>query len=335
VTDDAPRWFDDDTQPPSGSRRLPTLLVAAVVPWLVLAVVLVRGAAAPTGPEGALGAGVTPTSDEDPHHHQDAPTVGSPPPGSAVPPAPAPHDDHAPGPDHTSAHGSDDDHGAVPSAPLADDAHLDRRVPADHPTRVAQGVAEALVLAITRAWLSDAGPDLDVPGIEVDRRGYLEHVAVERITLEGDSLAVATVTVVVLDRDGDRYGGASVRRAAVPLRVTETTVHPAGQPWWLPDALDLTPQPPEATAVDDEAVTLAVAEALDAAGYRDPSVDELAVVDGGTVLASVTASVAGGVPVRSDVWLRLETDGTAAVLGHHEDDTTGPARPTPRTGDVP
>jgi hypothetical protein len=306
VTDDAPRWFDDDTEPPTRSRRLPTLLVAAVVPWLVLGAVLLRGAAVPTGPDDALGAGAGPTGDEDPGQQ---PPVGGPPRGSTVPPDPGAHDDHG-------------DRGGVPPAPLADDVHPDGRVPADHPTRVSHGVAEALVVAITRAWLSDAGPDLEVPGIEVDRGGYLEHVAVERIALEGNSLAVATVTVVVLDRDGDRYGGASVRRAAVPLRVTATTVHPAGQPWWLPAALDLTPQPPEATAVDDEAVTRAVAEALDAAGYRDPSVDELAVIDGGTVLASVTASVAGGVPVRSDVWLRLEADGTAAVLGHHEDDTT-------------
>jgi hypothetical protein len=320
VTDDAPRWLDDDTEPPSGPRRLRTLLVVAVVPWLVLGVVLLRGATVPTGADGTLDAGAAPATGADPG--QDVPSVGGSPPGSSVPPGPAPHDDHAPVSDHASAHGSDHDDADAPPAPLASDAGLDGRVPADHPTRVAHGVAEALVVAITRAWLSDAGPDLEVQGIEVDRSGYLEHVAVERIALEGDSLAVATVTVVVLDRDGDRYDGATVRRAAVPLRVTATTVHPAGQPWWLPAALDLTPQPPEAAAVDDAAVTLAVAEALDAAGYRDPTIGELAVADGGTVVASVTASVAEGVPVRSDVWLRLDADGTATVLGHHEDDTT-------------
>jgi hypothetical protein len=299
VTDDAPRWFDDDAEPPARSRRLPTLLVAAVVPWVVLAVVLLRADPAPPGSDPTLHDHDTDHDSEDPDHDSEDP------------------DDDSGDPDDLE-HGP----GSEASSTLPQELHDDGSVPLEHPTRVAHGVAEALAVAITRAWLSDAGPDLDVEGVEVDRSGYLEHVAVERIVLEGDSLAVATVTVVLLDRDGDRYAGASVRRAAVPLRVTATTVHPAGQPWWLPSALDLRPQPPETATVDDEAVTAAVREALDAAGYREPEVDDLAVTDGGTLVASVTASVPDGGSVRSSVWLHLGADGRATVLGHREDDTT-------------
>jgi hypothetical protein len=318
VTDDAPRWFDDDAEPPARSRRLPTLLVAAVVPWVVLAVVLLRGVPTPTATDDALGAGTVTATADDQDPPEDVPPVAGPPPGSGV--TTSDGDDH----DHATDHPTEHDHGpdAGPLASPPEDAHVDGRAPLDHPTRVAHGVAEALVIAIARAWLSDAGPDLEVEGVEVDRSGYLEHVAVERIVLEGDSSAVATVTIVVLDRDGDRYVGATVRRAAVPLHVTATTVHPAGQPWWLPSPLDLTPRPPETAPVEDEAVSAAVREALDAAGYRDPTVDELAVTDEGTLVASVTTSLPDGVPVRSAVWLRVGADGAATVLGHHEDDTT-------------
>jgi hypothetical protein len=329
VTDDAPRWFDDVAEPPARSRRLPTLLVAAVVPWIVLAVVLLRGAPAPSATDDPLGAGVVTAPADDHYPDQHVPPAAGSSPGNG--PSTTPGDGHDHATDHsrdhthdhdTPSHDADDSPDAGSSASPPEDRPVDGRDPLDHPTRVAHGVAEALVVAIARAWLSDAGPDLEVEGVEVDRGGYLEHVAVERIALEGDSSAVATVTVVVLDRDDDRYVGASVRRAAVPLHVTATTVHPAGQPWWLPSALDLTPQPPETAPVDDEAVTAAVRDALEAAGYRDPTVDDLAVTDGGTLVASVSTSLPDGVPVRSDVWLRVGADGAATVLGHHEDDTT-------------
>jgi hypothetical protein len=317
VSDDAPRWFDDD-EPSGRSRRLPLLVLAAVVPWAVLAVVLVR--APGTTPTDRTHAAVTPpspaTADDQPVAPDDQPVAPETPSGTT----------DAAGDDTAAAADTSAD-----AAPLGPGAGHDHRaaegddppeVPADHPTRVAHGVAEALVVAVTRAWLSDAGPDLHVDGVEVDRTGYLEHVAVERIELDGDDLAVATVSVIVLERDAERYTDVALRRAAVPLRVTPTTVHPAGPPWWLPTPPDLVPRPPDTEPLADPELVAATVETLTQAGYRDPAVDSLAVTGGGTLIAEVVAATPAGEQLRGPVWLRIDADGRPVVLGHHEDAAT-------------
>ncbi|MEX1162334.1 MAG: hypothetical protein WEB03_02015 [Nitriliruptor sp.] len=305
MSDETIRWFDDEPDVPTPSRRTRWLLVAAVAPWLVVVLVLVRsGSASPTQvAPAAIGGGPTAASagGADDEHRAD--------------------DDGGDG-----ANGDTDRAVVEPQGSLLDEpasgASQDGHGATDLVTsRVAYGVAEALAVAVTRAWLSDAGPDLPAPGIDVRRGAYLEHVVVERIDLVDPQLAVATVSVVLLERDGDVYGAATLRRVAVPLTVTPSTVHAGGTPWWLATALDLTPVPPETGVNDDPAAPDAAVDALTAAGYRDVTVAGLAVTSTGVVVAEVTATTEAGDRIDGPVWLRSSADGLE-LLGHHRDDRT-------------
>jgi hypothetical protein len=309
VPDESTRWFDDDPEPAPRSRRLPVLLVVAAVPWVLVAALVQRGPAEPqprTAPMAAV----------DQADGSSAPTTGDDPPEpeelDQVPPADG---DGQVGRGELDA---PDDDGQLVPPPVAPTGPRGDAPPS--PTQVLHGVAEALVVAITRAWLSDGGPDVDAPGIEVDRRGYLEHVAVERVELTSPDLAVATVTVVLLGRDGGSYVDAEVRRAAVPLAVEATTVHPAGTPWWLADPVDLTLRPPETEPVEDELVSRTVGDALAAAGFRDTTVRDVRRTGDATLVADVTATTPAGDLVEGDLWLAETADG-AVVLGHHDDAT--------------
>jgi hypothetical protein len=281
---DAPTWFEDDTEGarPQPRRRLVLVLALGAGAWALVALVLVRGA----------------SSDEVPPPTTDVATVPPEPgtPGGGAPPRPVP----GPGPSApwTTHHPSDGAPGgdARPSA------------------LVGRQEAEALALAVVRGWLSDGGPDLAIPGIEVDRRGYLEHAAVESVHAPSRDLVVVRVLAVLLLRDEDRYADAVLRHVAVPLAVTETGARPGGPPWWLPTTPDLSTAPPPTTPVGDPDVADAVAVAMEDAGYRVAVIADLAVSEGGALVARVTATTPSGDEVDGPVWFGRTTDGLA-VLG--------------------
>ncbi len=304
MADETIRWFDDEPEGPPPSRRTRWLLVAAVAPWLVVVLVIARsGPGDPTSvAPAAVAAAQAATGDAD--------DTG----------------DDGTGQDGTGAHPTEQPETAPAGSNTEERSGGGAGVPVDRagdvvPSRIAYGVAEALAVATTRAWLSDAGPDLPAPDIDVHRGAYLEHVVVERIDLVDPQVAVATVSVVLLERDGDVYGGAALRRVAVPLTVTPSTVHVGGSPWWLPTALDLTLVPPDLDAHDDPAASHATTDALTAAGYRDVTVHRLATTAAGIVVAEVEATTGSGDRIDGPVWLRAGGDGLE-LLGHHRDDRT-------------
>lgn len=282
-------WFEDELEAaPRPRRRLLLVLALVATSWVVLALVLVRGDGGETE--------VTPAG------HDHAADLDDPA-GEAPPPDGGDRADEELPPEAT-----------APAPPPTVDAGN---------VTVSREEAEALALAVVRGWLSDGGPDLAVPGIEVDRRAYLEHAAIEGMDLPSDDLAVARVLLVLLIREDDRYVEAAVRRAAVPLTVTPTSVHPGGAPWWLPTAPDLTPVPPTTETVQDPALEDGVLAALAEAGYRDAGVTGLAVTGAGTVVAEVTATTPAGDEVAGPIWLAVTGDGPVVLGGPH----AGPARP--------
>lgn len=279
VTDDGPTWFDDELDDARRPRRRVWLvLAAATLPWLVVATLVVRG-----GPTASAA---------------DAPAAPAPA-GTVDDTAAAPRDRTAPvdGPDDT--------------APTAGSADLAAIAGVGGPS---SGDVTAVATAVARAWLSDAGPDLTVDGVDPDRRAYLEHVTTRRVALPSETTAVVTLSVVLLVRDDDRYVETVVRHVAVPLTVTDEGVRPAGAPWWLPDETVLTPAPPRSTTVDDAEHHVAATRALEGAGYEDVELHELAHGDDELAIATVSARTASGEVVAGEVWL-ARLDETYLALG--------------------
>lgn len=304
---DAPAWFDEEPDAaPRRRRRFVIVAAIAATSWLVLAVVLVRGSggATPAGDPSETAAAPGARADTDPADHEGDGEVAS--------------QDPDGGPGGGAEHGGADEPGAGARAEAAGGAEA---------TGVGREEAEALTIAVVRGWLSDGGPDLAVPGIEVDRSAYLEHVAVESIVVPSEGLAVARALLVLLVRDGDHYTEAIVRRAAVPLTVTPTSVHPGGPPWWLPSAPDLTTVPPEATATAAAEAGDAVTAALEASGYLEVSVTAVTETNGGTLVADVTARTPGGDHVDGPVWLHPTPQGLE-VLGDVGRELPPPVAPT-------
>lgn len=311
---DDPAWFEDEF-PTDGRRprRRVTVLVALIAAsWIVLALVLVR----------SHGAAPTATATEGRSTRVDQPD-----------PDAADASGHDPrGQDPPGAVPGDDAGGTPVTDPGAEAGAAAPPLPEEAVAPVSRDEAEAVAVAVLRGWLSDGGPDLPVPGVAVDRRAYLEHVALEAFDVPSDELAVARMLVVLLLRDGDRYTEAVVRRAAVPLTLATTSVRPGGRPWWLPTGPDLTPDPPDATPVTTAATVADVTAALTAAGYLDATVAEVATTAGGTFVADVTARTPDGDPVEGPVWLHPSPDGLLVLGGPHLRDGSSEA---PRAGEVP
>jgi hypothetical protein len=291
VSDAAP-WFDDDG--PSASRpRRTGVALAIAAPWMVAAAVLVHGATADAdGPSATAAEDVGPEGADDLSDPEDP----------AVEPADVADPD---------VPGSAGPHHETPSAgaPAAGPRDVDPRV-VDGPTTAD---ARTLATIVARAWLSGTGPDLDVPGITPQRGVYLEHVAAGAVEVPGADTAVVTVHLVLLGSSEDRYDEVVVRRAAVPLTVTDDEVHPAGPPWWLPDPPVLTSHLPETVPLDDPDLLAEVTATLADAGVDDAEVIELGRGQGDLLVASVRGAGPHG-PVDGDLWLTQAT-GTPRVLG--------------------
>ncbi|MGH3442584.1 MAG: hypothetical protein ACRDUY_11200 [Nitriliruptorales bacterium] len=172
--------------------------------------------------------------------------------------------------------------------------------------RVAPGAAEAaaVAVAVTRSWLGDAAPALDLGLGTSGIAGYLEHVVVESVDLPLPDLAVVSLLAVMLDAEDDVWTGARTLRLAVPVRLSPEAASPAGSPWLLP-APDLSIDAPDWIAVDDPVEMAAAGAALVAAGYRDVSVDRLERSESWPLRATVTAVAPGAAePAEHTVWLR-------------------------------
>src|SRR5690606_12379514 len=120
--------------------------------------------------------------------------------------------------------------GAAPHAEVAPPQAL--RLPG---ARTSLGLADvaAAAIPVVRAWLSATQP-LAIEGIEQRAYGWLEHATVEAVDYPGMGAAVASVLAVVLPAEGDRWLDARLARIAVPLRIRDGQVLPAGDPWMLP-----------------------------------------------------------------------------------------------------
>lgn len=300
-----PPWdeLDEGTPRRRGSRR-GALLTIGLAPWLLLGVVLLRGA---TGDASEL---TTTTATPLPVGASDA----------------SDHEDPTPSPDETPDAGDRSRDAQPPQAPLPpatdgdtttalpgpDDTASDR---AAHLADVTDGDAGAVAIAVARAWLSDEGaPDLEGPPVTPRRGSYLEHASVRRIEVIGTDLAVVTVGVLLLERDEGRYDRIRAADVLVPLTVTATAAHPAGPPWWGPRALDLTERSPVTHDDEDPTTPDRVAAALETAGYRDVAVHRVARTDDGLLQVTVEATTADGDVLDGALWLAETSDGPQ-VLG--------------------
>ncbi len=270
-----PPWdaFEEPEPEPEPTRRSVRLLVLAAIPWAVVAVLVFR----------TMGTDAAPA----PAAPSDVP--------SPIAPALA---ETATGP------------ADVPSAPGATDArNASTHAPAAvrFGVRVAPGPADvaAMAVLVARTWLGDVGPE---PSVEVGAAEappvYVEHVAVEAVDIPTSDTAVATVVAIVLDTADDTYTSARVVRLAVPVALDRTGAHPAGDPWWLP-VPDLTARPLAWTPVEDPELLTRAGAALEAAGYRDVSVIDLATSSTWPVRVTAEAVAPGSERTGEHVvWLR-------------------------------
>lgn len=287
----------------AGPDRTPRrwLLLAAVAPWLVVAVLLVRDPGA-------------------------APATTPPPEVSSPAPTPLPSAPASPG--------------ATPTAgrpdPATDDPAVTTSVTAD--TVDDRGRAVGLAVTVARAWLSTRPSALVVDGVEPAPGAatrYVEHLVVEAVDHPARGALVVTLRAVVLPIEEDRYGDPDAVRLAVPVRLTSTGPQLGGPPWWLATE-DVAPAPPTVEPVDDPDLRLAAAEAVDAAGYAEVQLEGLERTDGWAWVAHVTARAPGQEEAGDHaIWLRADV-GRLVVAGTSppRDDGAGPA-PTATDGPGP
>jgi len=264
--------FDDLDDAPRHRRRA-LLLVAAALPWAIVALTLTRSprAAQPPAADSAPAPAPSANATSD---------VADPAAGPAVVPSGAP---------------------AAPAAPAAVDTLAifgGRSVPGPQD-------AAALALIAARAWLGDVGPEPEL--FEDDGAAgtsYVDQLAVEAVDHPGPGAVVVTVIALVLRADGDRYDRAEPMRVAVPVRLDARGARLAGVPWHLaPPALSLDPL--RWRPITEPSVLADAGAALDAAGYRDVAVRSLGQSRGWPLRVRARA-VAPGASTAADheVWLR-------------------------------
>jgi hypothetical protein len=295
--------FEDDASAPRG--RLRWLIVAAVVPWVILAVVLVTGRLSPVGGDVAA----------------DGPMATK-----APPPSPATGSPGTPAPSVAPTTGE---------AATIGGAHTATATLIATGARTSPRVADAVGMAVTvaRAHLSTLPTALTIEGVppadDADRV-YVEHLAVEAIDHPGPDLVVVTLVAVVLPTDADSYGPAESRRLGVPIRLDGRSVTPAGVPWPLP-APRLVADPPTPEPLDDPHVLDSARQALQAAGYRDLTITAVGATTSWPLVADVEATAPSeDRPRRRTVWLRPDAAGlvVAGWLPADEPAEASPADPT-------
>lgn len=270
--DDERHWLEDEPSTRRPSRRAVAIGVAAAVPWLAVAAIVLlpsRGSAPDT---------------------DGAPTATA---ADAVP------DGHTPDP-----RTRQDDH--VPSVDdLLDEVTI---VQLQGGWRDAPGPAAAGAVATVaaRAWLTGHAPRLDIDGLDsLGGDTYVEHVAVEAVEQMDADIAVVSMLAVVLHGDPLVVDW---RRLAVAVRVDGTAPRPAGDPWWLPEP-ELRLEPLVGEPVDDPLIALQVVEALDQAGYRDVELVALERTASWPWRAHVDARTPAGRRVDTPVLLRQHPQG--------------------------
>ncbi len=274
---DDSHWSFEDDEPTAPRRRRPVLLLAAGLPWLVLAVLMLRGS-------GGVSQDATPLAAPAP-----SPSAGASAEASIEPTTDATTDPASP------ADGAGQPSEDPTTATLITSQARDTATIAD---------ATALAVPIARAWLTDVPPRLDLGIGQADDTGYVEHLGAESVDFPAPGQLVVSLVAVLLHAEGDQYTSVEVRRLAVPLTVDRYGARPAGSPWWLPDP-DLRVDAPSTTPVDDPEVLAQAGAALEEAGYRDVGVTSLARSDGWAWIVTATAvAPSGSAPAEHTVWLR-------------------------------
>jgi hypothetical protein len=290
------RWDlleDDEGEAEHRSTRGRVLLLAALVPWLIVAGILWR-----TGDDPTLGAHddghtdhVTADGDADADEREE----GSP-----------PADEGVTGWDET-PEPWDATEGAIEDLLLPEPDAL------RFGARASAGAGEAAGVAhlVAREWLDDIGVPLGIEAIERSATGaYVEHIIVESVDIPAPDAAVVTLVAVLLDVEEGTYSDARAVRIAVPVHLAREGARPAGTPWWLPGP-DLRPITVGEQALDDDPTVLADAgAALQAAGYREIDVRSVALSDRWPIVVSATGVAPGqSAPAEHRVWLRQHLDG--------------------------
>ncbi|MEX2324713.1 MAG: hypothetical protein WD576_03100 [Nitriliruptoraceae bacterium] len=164
--------------------------------------------------------------------------------------------------------------------------------------------AAAVATMVARSWITGVAPQLDLIGRpDTHAAMYAEHLTVEAIEQIDQTLAVVTLLASVFD--GELR--VAIRRLAVPIWTGQSTVRPAGQPWWLPE-VELDSAPLSGEVVDDPQLILAAAEAISAAGYQNVELTQLERTDAWPWRATVRATTPAGMQVTTPVLLRQHVD---------------------------
>lgn len=311
---DLPDWDE-----PAGRPRRRVLLVAATVPWVVVAVLLVRGLPGGTpAPERAPTPGPAATSPRAPDG-PDGPgePAGAPRPGSSPPPTRDVRGGAGravePGRTGVGASGPDVDRVVVEGGGR---------------TVVGPGEAAAVGAVVARNWLSSVGPVVEGAPGPAGAATYVEHVTVETVDFPAPGAAVVSTVVVLLHVEDGEYARAEAVRLAVPVRLDRDGARPGGAPWRLPPP-DLAVDPPVWREVDEPGVLTDAAAAVDAAGYRDAEIRDLARAEGWPWRVRLAARAPGAADREEHtLWLRPHLGGFVVAGWRPVPAPDGPSEPT-------
>jgi hypothetical protein len=316
-------WGDGEHEPRRGGparRTPPLLLVVAVLPWVVVAAVVLHPGGA-TGGTAVTGTEATPTA----AHHTTDPTDA---PDTAGPTDDPTDDAGTAGAAASAAAGV----GLPPSVvthgtPLPGDVLVAATAAAEVLLRTWRGTIPTEGWPTATSATTGDGAGGDAPAAHVD------HVVTERVTVLAPDRVVVTLLAVVLTAHGDTWDRARVERHAVAIALEDGVPRPTGAVWPLP-----APPPPTAGApthglgpaaatLDDPDLLLAATASLVTAGWRDPEV--VLVTDGALLVALVSGT--GPDDRRHDgtpVWLEPTAGGLLPAGAARDAPASAPETPT-------